>query len=269
MANTNFDYMGFNLNPEPTGGNGAYGKVPGSIGAPPSIYQQIEQLYPGISKLTEGAGSAINNELSGVLSPETQSNIGNYAASRGVELGQPNSPLSNLIGMNITGTTTEGLKRSGIADYSGFLGSLGSTQLNPALLSEIATQNSVWRSAPDPASAAAAQLALFDRYSNPAGGTGARSTSFSGRTTGLGYGGSGTGIYSGGGVAAPGQGGGYSGSPYSFFNMGGTYGGGYGTDPLESFGGTSTGTNWGGASLGEDYTNYSGLGMDFPAGYWE
>jgi hypothetical protein len=224
------EYMGFNLSPLPTGGQGAYGKVPGQIGAPPSIYDQLSNVYPNIQGLTSGAGAAIGNQLAGQLSPETQSNIGNYAAARGLSMGQPNSPLANMIGMNITGTTSEALQQQGIGNYQNFLTGLGSTQSNPAMLAEIAQYNAMLGAAPDPEAAANQQLSLLDRYmagfgagGSPASG-GRGSISFSGKTTGLGYdsplgfGGMGTGSYGYSPLSSP------SNSPaFTTFDTGGSY----------------------------------------------
>ena len=250
------EYMGFNLSPLPTGGQGAYGKVPGQIGAPPSIYDQLSNVYPNIQGLTSGAGAAIGNQLAGQLSPETQSNIGNYAAARGLSMGQPNSPLANMIGMNITGTTSEALQQQGIGNYQNFLTGLGNTQNNPALLSEIAQYNAMLGAAPDPEAAANQQLSLLDRYmsgygsgGSPASG-GRGSISFSGQTTGLGYGspagfgGMGTGGYYGNPLSSLGNS-----SAFTMFDTGGSYGNAY--ENVGLYGGQG-GTP---ASYGWDQTN--------------
>ena len=233
MADTS--YLGYNLNPAPQAGKGAYGSVPGAIGIPPSVYQEIEALYPGIAGLTAGSGDVIKSQQAGQISPQTMSNIANVAASRGVALGQPNSDIANMIGMGITGSTSEGLQQAGVSNYQNFLAGLGSTQISPQLTAEIASQNALYAAAPDPAQAAAAQIALLNKYANPASGTmgGGGMRYNPAGNIGLGYGngysgfggigsfgGMGTGTYS-----APGQGGfGGGGSPYSVYDIGG-YGG--------------------------------------------
>jgi hypothetical protein len=167
--------MEYNASPTPTTGQGAYGMVPGQTALPPSIWDQLNSNIPGYGAMTNSATGDIQSQLNGTLSPSTMSNIGNYAASRGVSLGQPNSAMSNEIGMNVTGTTTEGLEQLGLGNYNTFTGTAGSEQQNPALMADISQSNAVLGSAPDPSAAAAEQQSLFNQYlakMNPAGGTG-------------------------------------------------------------------------------------------------
>ena len=98
-------YLGFNLSPSSSNYNATYGGNVGNVDAPPSTYQQASSVYPGLSNLTGQAGGVISSELSGQLSPSTMTNIWNSAAARGVTLGQPNSSISNEIGLSLTGTT--------------------------------------------------------------------------------------------------------------------------------------------------------------------
>jgi hypothetical protein len=158
----------YNINPAPTTGKGAYGMVPGQIALPPSIYEQMQNVYSGMTGLTSGAGDVISSQLKGQLSPETMSNIQNYAASRGVSLGQPNSDIANLIGLQVTGQTTEGLQSQGLQSYLNFLSGVGSTQTNPQLAYETSLQNAIFAAAPDPAAAAAQQQSLQQQYMNQA-----------------------------------------------------------------------------------------------------
>ena len=157
-------YLGYNLAPAATGGQGAYGSVPGATAAPPSTYQQASSVYSGLPGLTSAAGDVIGSELAGTISPSTNRNIWDAAAARGVNLGQPNSPLSNEIGLNLTGTTTQGLQATGEANYLSFLSGLSNTQLSPSLLTDISQSNATLAAAPDPAAAAAEQQAQFDKY---------------------------------------------------------------------------------------------------------
>jgi len=159
-------YLGYNVSPAPTGGQGAYGAVPGQTAVPPSTYQQASSVYSGLPGLTSAAGDVIGSELAGTISPSTQSNIWNQAAARGVNLGQPNSPMSNEIGLSLTGTTTQGLQATGESNYLNFLSGLSNTQISPSLLTDISQSNATLAAAPDPAAAAAAQQAQFDKYYN-------------------------------------------------------------------------------------------------------
>ena len=97
----------------PTGGQGIYGAVPGQIPLPPSTWQETMTADPALSGQMDSYNSLINSQLAGQISPSTLRNIGDYSAARGVSLGQPNSPLSNMIGMNLVGTTTEQLQQQG------------------------------------------------------------------------------------------------------------------------------------------------------------
>jgi hypothetical protein len=166
----------YNASPAPTTGQGTYGLVPGQTALPPSIWDQLNSNIPGYGAMTNSATGDIQSQLNGTLSPSTMSNIGNYAASRGVSLGQPNSPMSNEIGMNVTGTTTEGLEQQGLGNYNTFTGTAGGAQLNPETAAGISESNAQLAAAPDPTAAAMEQQSLFNQYlaaiSSPAGGSG-------------------------------------------------------------------------------------------------
>ena len=166
------------FNPAPQGGSGAYGAVPGVIGVPPSQYNQLQGLLPGLSGLTGAASGVIGSELGGVLSPGTQNLLQDKAASYGVNSGMPwttpgnTLPFQNL--MNSTGMTSEGLSQQGLGSYMNFATGLGSLQNNPNLSFEVASQNALDASAPNPAEAAQMQLSDFEQYmqqmNSPAGG---------------------------------------------------------------------------------------------------
>lgn len=164
--------MSYNASPGPTSGNGAFGLVPGQTAVPPSLWEQLNQNVPNYGNLTSTATGDIQSLLNGTLSPQTMSNIGNYAASRGVASGQPNSAFSNEIGMSVTGNTSEGLMQQGIGDYNTFTNTAGGLQQSPALMAEISQSNANLAAAPSPSAAAAYALQLYNQYQNPAGGTG-------------------------------------------------------------------------------------------------
>ena len=154
----------YNISPTAQTGQGAYGKVPGNIGLPPSLYEESLSAVPGLSGLVGSAGTDIASQLAGTLSPSTMMNIGNYAAGRGVSMGQPNSPIMNEIGMGLTGTTTEGLQQQGIYNTNALLGTVGQQQLSPDLTSTIAQWNSTMNAAPDPAAAVSAEQSWIKQY---------------------------------------------------------------------------------------------------------
>jgi len=169
-------YLGFNYTPTSTGGNGAYGAVPGQIGMPPSIWQEGQNAVPQLGGLTTQTATNIGSELSGQLSPGTNQNLYDSAAARGVSLGQPNSAISNEIGLNLLGTTSETLQNTGINNYMNFLGGVGSQQLSPDLTSSIGQSNAILGAAPDPSAAVGAEQSWLQQYyqmmNPPSGGTG-------------------------------------------------------------------------------------------------
>jgi len=170
-------YDNFLLGAQPGAGSNAYGYQVGQVGAPPSIWEQLSQNLPGFSDLTSTGTSGIMDELKGVLSPSTTMNLANTAASRGVQLGQPNSPLSSMINLNLLGTTSENLKSKGLSDLNSFLSTTGQMQQSPQLLSQIAEQNAINAAAPNPEEAAQQQIATYRQMmqemmsqANPASG---------------------------------------------------------------------------------------------------
>ena len=163
--------------PAPQTGKGAYGMVPGDI-SNPNPFGDLSKLYPNLSGANSQISSNIMNELNGVLSPSTINNIRNQAATFGVTSGLPSSQFSGYQGLANLGLTTEKMQGQGLQDYLNAITGISKTQtVDPALQTEIATQNSVWNAAPDPAAAAKEQQNLFDQYlaklQSPAGGTGA------------------------------------------------------------------------------------------------
>jgi hypothetical protein len=152
----------YNASPAPTQGNGAFGLVPGQIQTPPSLWDQLNQNVPDYGALTTSATGNINSMLNGQVSPSTMTNLSNQAAARGISLGQPNSPMSNVIGLNLLGTTSEGLQQQGLTDYNSFTGTAGGLQESPDTMANIANINSINAAAPNPSSAAAYSKSLFD-----------------------------------------------------------------------------------------------------------
>lgn len=167
--------------PAPHTGQGAYGLVPGDV-SNPNPFGDLAALYPNLSNTNSTISSNIMNELNGQLSPSTINNIRNQAASFGVSSGLPGSNFSGYQGLANLGLTTEKLQGKGLTDYLNAITGISKTQtVDPALQTQIATQNSVWNAAPDPAAAAKEQQNLFDEYlkktMSPAGGTGAGASS--------------------------------------------------------------------------------------------
>jgi hypothetical protein len=160
--------MGFNLSPQTQGGSGAYGAVPGAIGAPPSIFSQVNSNVPGASGLATGAAGNIASQEAGVLSPGTQNLLQNNAAAMGISVGQPGGAPGNTISnenlLTDMGLTSEGLTTQGDQNYLSFLGGVGQTQLAPSLLTDIASNNATMAAAPNPTAAATQQQSLMQQY---------------------------------------------------------------------------------------------------------
>lgn len=163
-------YLGFNLNPSARTGAGAYGSVPGGIGAPPSIFSQVNAAVPGAAGLAPGAASNIAAEEAGVLSPGTLDLLQNKASAMGITAGLPGGLPGNTISnenlLTNMGLTSEQLSNEGNQNYLAFLGGVGQTQLQPNLLADIAQSNATLAAAPDPAAAAAQQQADLMRMYN-------------------------------------------------------------------------------------------------------
>ena len=171
----------YNVNPAPTPGQGPYGLVPGTIGIPPSIYQQTTGALPGLGSAGPQVSQNILNELSGQLDPAAINNIQDIAARFGVSSGMPGSnAIRGTLGFNKqlrdVGLDTLAVKRQGQQDYLSALQGVGSQQLSPDLLARIAQENALLKSAPDPEAAANRlrndYLNALNRARGPAGGTG-------------------------------------------------------------------------------------------------
>ena len=155
--------------------NNAYGSNVSPINMPNPSADLSAQL-PGLSGLNSQLSGVIGSELSGSISPGTMGLLNNAAAARGVSLGQPNSPISGQIGLNLLGTTSEAQQQAGVNNYNSTIPTVSGTQtVSPALQTEVNTQNAVSAAAPNPTDAANQELSLLNQYmaelQNPAGGT--------------------------------------------------------------------------------------------------
>lgn len=154
---------GYNVNPSPQGGQGAFGKVPGPIGVPPSQWQQALQSVPGLGGNANTASSAIQSMLQGQLSPDTVSQIEEQAAARGVSSGVPGSPFNTADLIRSLGLNSEALTQAGLGAFGSLAGTIGGLQESPALMADIAERNATLSAAPDPLSAFNEMENLFQR----------------------------------------------------------------------------------------------------------
>ncbi len=273
---------GFTSAPEPTGGRGAYGMVPGTIGIPPSAWDQTIGVAPGLgdtSQLTHN----IMSELQGDINPQALKNMQDAAASYGVSSGMPGSnavPGTLAFNKNLRniGLDTLAVQRQGQQDYLSALTGIGGTQTPQSLAAEIAAHNAQLKAAPDPQLAAEQQQRDYWNALNslrgPGGGTrqgptpGAGTGAFNPGAGALGFGFGGFGGQ--GGVQSPsgGSGGFYGGSSSTTTTPGGsslTWNGGLGTDLFGDLGEPAgVGPTYGGAYQQPDASNpdYWNFGFD-------
>lgn len=145
---------GYNLNPKPTQGTNAYGQVPGQIGKPPSLYEGVSSIYPGLGTTVANASNLISSQLAGEFSPETEAALWDTANKYGVASGMPGSKLwGNKFMGNVAGYK-ESLQNQGLQNYGNIMQTLSGMVDNPALLAEIASNNAALAAAPDPQAAA-------------------------------------------------------------------------------------------------------------------
>jgi hypothetical protein len=154
----------YNIAPTPQGGSGAYGSVPGVIGIPDNIYQQVNSAVAGAAKLAPDAAGVIGSEINGQVTPQTQDFLQNKAASMGVASGMPGSGFQTNNFLESLGLDSQALQSKGVSDYLSFLGGVGATQTDPNLAVGVATQNAVDAAAPNPTAAAMTNKNFFDQY---------------------------------------------------------------------------------------------------------
>lgn len=171
----------YNVTPSPTGGQGPYGLVPGTIGVPPSTFQQFSTAFPGLSGAPGQISSNIMSELQGEISPQALRNMQDTAARFAVSSGMPGSnaipgSLANNSNLLENILTTQQIQHQGQQDYLGTLGGVGAQQTNPNLAAQIAEANAQLKAAPDPTAAAQQQLANYyaalQAARGPGGGSG-------------------------------------------------------------------------------------------------
>lgn len=176
----------YNLSPQPLYGSGyrtAYGQVPGNLEKPPSLYEGIQSVYPGVSDLTSGAGRVIGSQIRGELSPETINAIQDEAASFGVTSGLPSTNFSGYRGLRNLGLNVEATQRGGVDAYNRYLSTLAPLVDQPEMLTSIASWNATNNAAPDPRMAYEQLLRDYGKYMGGAAGAGSISPAGGTRST--------------------------------------------------------------------------------------
>jgi hypothetical protein len=157
--------------------------VPGQVALPRPAADLRNQL-PNLGRINSQIGTDIQAGLEGQLSPGTVNALQDYNAAWGIGSGMPLSGLSNFrLGRNI-GRFAEDLKNTAIGQYNQTIPTISRTQtVDPALQFQIAEQNAVNRSAPDPTAAGSHAEGLYQEYLNRLGQSPGR---VGGPVTGLG-----------------------------------------------------------------------------------
>lgn len=162
--------------PAPSAYNPTFGGVPGNV-AIPNPFQDISNVFPGLSGANTAASSDLLDELQGKISPETQNMLKDAAARFGIKSGMPLSGLADNSFLRNLGLSIEQRRQQGLADYSRLIPTVAQTQtVSPALQAEIASHNAAMNAAPVPAAAQSYAQRLFDQYlqsrfGGPGGGT--------------------------------------------------------------------------------------------------
>lgn len=152
----------YNLNPTPQTGSGAYGAVPGAIGLPENIFQQVSALSPTLTSNTNQIGTNISQLLKGVVPTDVQNQIQNSAAQWGVASGMPGSGLAGNKSLRDLGLTSLQTQQTGLSDYMQFLSGVGNTLTSPDLASSIASRNATMAAAPNPQQSTNLLLSLLN-----------------------------------------------------------------------------------------------------------
>lgn len=163
---------GYNLNPQPQAGSGAFGAVPGSLGLP-QPYENLSGVVPNLGALNKTASGDILSNLQGTLSPATEHALQTASATFGTASGMPGSGLSyNSLYGNIAGAS-EGQQAQGLQQYNSFIPTASGTQtVPPGLQTQIAGTNASNAAAPDPSQSASYSEQLFNQYLNQLKGPG-------------------------------------------------------------------------------------------------
>lgn len=172
---------GYNVNPAPTVGQGAFGAVPGPVGLP-DPYADLSGVYPNLPASTQQASASILSKLRGEVSPATQAAIQDAAARFGVTSGMPGSGLAGYKSLRDLGLFSENEQAKGVQELLSALPTFSSTMtVRPETKIALAQQNALNAAAPDPYAAASYSQQLFNQYlqsmssRGPAGGMGGTS----------------------------------------------------------------------------------------------
>jgi len=205
-AGTALPANGYSNTPGPQQGTGAFGLVPGSIGAP-DPYTDLAAKLPGLGEGNTAAMSGILPLLRGELPGDVKQQIENEGATFGVRSGMPGSELATNRTLRDLGLTSLQGQSEGLSRLGSLVGSTSQTQtVNPALQTEISATNASNAAAPNPEAQAAYSSALFQRYLNSMKGKKNKGSDAIGSLIGTGLGGAAGGFFGGPAGATAGSG---------------------------------------------------------------
>jgi hypothetical protein len=142
-----------------------------------NVQNILGQAIPGYQGLTQSASGIIGDAMSGAVPGDVQRVINNAAATQAVRSGMPgsNQISGTLIGnrsLRDLGLTSLDRQDRGVKDFISLLqGVSGTAAPTFGQAQEQENARAQYSSAPNPASAAAEQERLYNKYANPAAGT--------------------------------------------------------------------------------------------------
>lgn len=145
--------------PAPQGGQGAYGAVPGATTTvdPAALWKTF---YPNLAADTAAASGIVRSQLAGELTPEVQRQVTDAANARAVAGGVGGSPFAGSVIARDLGLTAMEVQNRGVSNLNNQLGTFYQNLVGPT--TQLAQENAVLASAPNPAAAAAEQQRLYE-----------------------------------------------------------------------------------------------------------
>ena len=182
----------YNVSPYPTtGSNTATGMVPGQISLPNPAADLSKQI-PNLGQLNTSIFGNLLSESQGRIPQSDVNFMQDQAAARAVGSGMPGTNIlpgsleGNSQARNL-GLLSYQLQQQAAQQYPGLVGAVSGTQtVSPALQAQIAEQNAVTASAPNPAMAQSYAQKLYNQYLAAARGPGGGTGGAAGPTSGTG-----------------------------------------------------------------------------------
>ena len=186
MATLNYNQpYQYNVNPTSTLGSGtAFGQVPGNV-ALPNPAADLGNQIPNLGALNSQIFGNLQSMAAGQIPQSDQNFLQDQAAAQAAAGGMPGSNVrpGTVYGNNSArnlGLLSYQLQQQAAQMYPSLTGSVSQTQtVSPQLQTQIAQQNAVNASAPNPAASQSYAQSLYNSYLNsarggPGGGTAGR-----------------------------------------------------------------------------------------------